>query len=512
MTESKTINRLLDFTLKRNPNKIAIIFINQSYSYRTIDTAADTLAAHFHDADLSGERVAFMLPNGFEILVTYLACFKSGATATPLNRRYAPPEFYRVIKNAQPKWLIIEADKLNLLGDIELDKTAIEKIIVAGKQTTTNYTDFNTLLVTTKTFTTAEHSPSEPAVIFYTSGSTGEPKGVVHTYSSVRAMLESTSDALQGVTGRDIILVCEPQVHVSGFIETFSVLKTGGTVILHDGFDINRYLTSLAQGRPNLIVTHIDILMKLLDSGRCNKDTFSSLRGVYTGGDELPSVLQKRFLDLTGIPIQLGYGMTEAIWLTVCREAVFERRGCIGKPVSGVELRIVDNDGRDVPTGEIGEIWVSGAMVMSHYWNYEKATRESFFDGWFKTGDCATVDETGTYWYAGRIKNIIIRNTSNITPGEVEEALYKHPAVEEAGVIGLPDPREGQVPVAFVVSKAGTKLMEKELKDFAAQQIAAYKIPTRIFFIESMPLTSSGKIDHKKLYDFIPSDMKQHLL
>jgi long-chain acyl-CoA synthetase len=365
------------------------------------------------------------------------------------------------------------------------------------------------LLEGSGSFSTPEHDPSQPAVIFYTSGSTGEPKGVVHTRSSVSGVLESTSEALGGVTDSDIILVCEPQVHVSGFIETFTVLMHGGTVILHDGFEIERYLASLEQERPTLIVTHIDILMRLLDSGRCNTNSFSSLRGVYTGGDELPSTLQKRFLELTGIRIQLGYGMTEAIWLTVCREAVFERRGCIGKPLAGVELRIVDKDGGELPKGKSGEIWVRGSMVMSHYWNNEQATKESFVDVWFRTGDCAIKDEYGTYWYTGRIKNIIIRNTSNIYPGEVEQALYKHPDVEEAGVIGLPDPKEGQVPVAFVVRKRGAKLAEKELKDFASQQIAAYKIPTRIFFIESLPQTASGKIDNKRLYDFLPTDMKQ---
>jgi long-chain acyl-CoA synthetase len=509
MTEVETISQLLNSSLNNDPDKPAIIFNDRPYSYKEIDRASDTLAARLHDSGLSGERVAFMLPNGFEILITYLACFKSGAVATPLNRRYAPPEFHRVLLNAQPKWLIMETDKLNLLDDLELDTTHIEKIFVVGKSDSEGYKDFSTLLGGSDSFSIPEQDSTQPAVIFHTSGSTGEPKGVVHTRSSVRGVLKSTSEALQGVTHRDIILVSEPQVHISGFIETFAVLAHGGTVVLHDGFEIDRYLASLEGAIPTLIATHIDILMKLLDSGRCTRDTFSSLRGVYTGGDELPSIVQKRFLELAGKPIQLGYGMTEAIWLTVCREAVLKRRGCIGKPVADVELRVVDQGGSDVPSGVIGVILVRGPMVFSHYWNYEKATLESFIDGWFRTGDCGMVDESGYYWYAGRIKNIIIRNTSNITPGEVEEALYKHPDVEEAGVIGLPDPHEGQVPIAFVVAKKGAKMTEQELKDFASRQIAPYKIPTRIFFIEGLPEITSGKIDHKKLYDFLPTDMKR---
>jgi len=426
MTYSEGISNLLNSALEHDQNKPAVILNDQSYSYGTLDNDAQALAANFQDSNLSGERVAFMLPNGVDIIITYLACFKSGAIAMPLNRRYAAPEFYRALLNAEPRWLIIEPDRLDLLSNTELAKTNIEKIFVVGNQSATNYMDFNTLLAGAKPFTPTQRSPSEPALIFFTSGSTGQPKGVVHTCKSVRAMLESTADALQSLKDDDVILVCDPQVHISGFIETFSVLMNGGSVVLHDGFEIDRYLVSLEQRRPTLIITHIDILMKLLDSGRCTKDTLSSVRGVYTGGDELPSTLQKRFLELTGKPIQLGYGMTEAIWLTICREAVFDRGKCIGKPVSGVELRIVDRDGKDLPPGESGEILVRGPMVMSHYWNNEQETEDSFIDGWFRTGDCAMRDDRGTYWYTGRIKNIIIRNTSNIYPGEVEEALYKH--------------------------------------------------------------------------------------
>ncbi len=505
MTHFPEISQLLESALKQDPSRVAIILGDKSYSYKDLDTAANIIASHFRRADLAGERVAFMLPNGFEILTSYLACFRSGAISMPLNRRYAQPELHRVLANALPKWLIIESDRLALLNNLDSKETGIEKIFVVGQQSSTNFTDFNTLLEGPEHFTPPDFAPQQPAVIFYTSGSTGEPKGVVHTHRSVKGILESTASALDGVTREDIILVCDPQCHISGFIETLTVLVNGGMAVLHDGFDLDAYLTSLEEKKPTLIVTHIDIFLKLLDSGRCTRNTFSSLRGLYTGGDDLPGSLQKRFFELTGKPIQLGYGMTEAIWLTVCRRAEWKRPGCIGKPVSGVELRIVDSTGSDLPAGEVGEIWVKGDMVMSHYWNNEQATKEAFVDGWFRTGDCASRDESGAYWFSGRIKNIIIRNTSNIMPGEVEEALYKHPDVAEAAVIGVPDPDEGHVPVAFVATKSGATLTEQELKDFALKQIAAYKTPARIYFIERMPLTPSGKIDHKKLYDYLPN-------
>ena len=221
-------------------------------------------------------------------------------------------------------------------------------------------------------------------------------------------------------------------VHISGFMETFTVLRRGGTLIIQDGIDLELYIETLKEHRSTLIITHIDIFMKLLDSGLTTRGDFSSLRGVYTGGDELPSALQKRFVEHTGLPIQLGYGMTEAIWLTICRQPAFDKNSCIGKPIDGVELRIVDKNGENLPDGEVGEIWVKGDMVMGCYWENAEATNEVLSDGWFKTGDCAFKDSSGDYYYAARIKDIIIRSTSNISPGEVEEALYKHPEVKKA--------------------------------------------------------------------------------
>ncbi len=151
-------------------------------------------------------------------------------------------------------------------------------------------------------------------------------------------------------------------------------------------------------------------------------------------------------------------------------------------------------------------MWVKGAMVTPGYWKNEKATEEALEGGWFKTGDLAYRDSEGTIYYSGRSKDLIIRNTSNITPGEVEQALYKNPEVKEAAVIGVEDEKEGHVPVAFVVKKEGSSISEEELKEFTATQIAEYKVPARIYFIDDMPLTSSGKIDHKKLHDLLPKD------
>ncbi len=506
MSDSNRIENIVDFTLERNLDSIAMRFKDEVYTYGDLELLSRHMSTWFTAMGLRGEPVAFMLPNGFEIMITYLACFRSGAVAMPLNRRYAAPELEKTLIDSKAKGLIIELDKLALINEIDLSKTSIETIYLNGVVPREGYSNFYTLLGPTGQYTEREVDARDPAVILYTSGSTGEPKGVVHSYSSVHGILSSTSQALDDINEDDRVLVLDPQVHISGFIETFSALYYGATVIVDEGFKLDRCIPALVNERPTLLTTHIDVYVKILDSGLTNKDTFGSLRGIYTGGDSLPSTFQQSLYDHCGLVLQLGYGMTEAIWLTVNRELDTGGKGSIGHALPGVEIRLVDMEGNDVEEGQVGEIWVKGEMVTPGYWNNEKETQKALEDGWFKTGDLAYRDSGGTIYYSGRIKDIIIRNTSNITPAEVEQALYKNPDVVEAAVIGVEDKAEGQVPVALVVRKEGAAISEDELREFTATQIAEYKVPAKIYFIEEMPLTSSGKIDHKKLYDLLPNN------
>ena len=440
---------------------------------------------------LPGERVAFMLPNCPEGVLVYLACFRSGAVAVPLNTRYAPPELARVLGKCRPRSLVVHVSRLDLVADLPASALASVRVVVVGGTGTSGFEPFSSLAEPTT------HSPALPAVhadqsavIFFTSGSTGEPKGVVHTHGSVRGILDSTSEALGHITADDVLHVSDPLVHISGFMETMTGLLRGAKVVLYDGFDLPSYVAGLRTHRPTLVCTHLDVLAQLARDRDAERDWFSSFRGVYTGGDTVPAAVQRDFSARFGRPIAVGWGMTEAIWLTVAREPRLDRDGCIGDPVGGAEIR------RDEQTGEL---LARGPMVMKGYWEDDELTLAALADGWLHTGDIGSQDTSGTWWYEGRVKDLIVRRTSKITPGEVESAIGLHPAVAAAAVVAAEDAEEGQVPVAFVVAKPGETLTEEMLTGFLRGRLAAYKLPARIHFVDALPLTASGKIAHREL-------------
>jgi long-chain acyl-CoA synthetase len=239
----------------------------------------------------------------------------------------------------------------------------------------------------------------------------------------------------------------------------------------------------------------------------------SSLRTVLAGGDTVPVALQRRFRDLFGVEVREAYGMTEVAPVTLNPSAAI-RTGSIGPAVSGVAIRLVNLDGSEVTVGETGEILIRSAGNCVGYWNDPAATASMFDGGWLRSGDLASRDNDGYYWFKGRLKQIIIRGGSNISPQEVEEALYRHPAVLDAGVVGEPHPVYGEVPAGFVTLRAGHSVTEDQLRTHARGLLADYKVPDRVLFLAELPKGLTGKIDRRKLREILiaqPDPLEQHV-
>jgi len=505
MEKLLSLSRLLDEACRRRPDSLAVAAHDTRLTYAALRDLAARLAATFADAGLAGERVATLLPNGPQLLGCYLGCFGAGAIAVPFEYVDAPPEIRYGLADSGARWLVVQDDKLADLAAVDLTQTSVERVFVAGRMPEKGsaapriHCEPFAALAASAPRDLPEVDPSALAFILYTSGSTALPKGVTHSHASAAGIVASVLDALPRIDARARIVVHDSVSHMGGWIETFPVLARGGTVVLARGFEAARFYDDLRAWRPTVLGAHVDHLWQIVRHPGAVRGDFASLDTVFTGGDELPLPLQRAFLDLTGLPIQVGWGMTEAIWLTIAREPELRRRGSLGRPVANVELRVVGPDGDDVAEGTSGELWVRGPMVTPGYWRRPEADRAVLADGWLRTGDLALRDADGSYWFTGRSKQVIERSSENITPGEIEQALYRHPAVAEAAAFGVADPDEGQVPVAYVTFAPGASASEDELKTFLATQVAAFKIPVRILVTELLPLTHSGKIDHKAL-------------
>lgn len=444
------------------------------------------------------QRIGLMLPNSLALVGLYLATFHTGKSIIPFNRRYAVPEFIGVLEKAKIDWLILEASKLPLLEIIDLAHYGIKRVFIYGDHDT-EYDSFSSLL--------AEAAPVYPltfhdaaTLLLFTSGSTGHPKGVVHHKQSIEGIVRSSREALD-IQTQDITLIAEPLCHISGFLETFATLYHHGTAIILSTFDEADYVEHIKRYQPTVICTHIDLIRRLLDSGFCHKDTFTSLKTIAVGGDVISPKTQQQFIALTGKPIQLGYGMTEAIWLTLCKDG--NKQNCIGKPVYDTKIKIINDAGEACQVGVAGEVLVQGTMLMSAYFEDPQATKDAFIDAWFKTGDYAYQDQDGYFWFTGRKKHIIIRNTSNIIPAEIENLLFQFSGIKNAIVIGVADDVEGEVPAAYMVCEDENNFNLDALKTFMEENIAAYKLPKYYYLLEAFPLTKTGKIDRQALRQLI---------
>jgi fatty-acyl-CoA synthase len=494
MDLSDLIERNAAFT----PDKPALVFEGESLGYAAfhalIEQAARALKSEFGVG--RGDRVGIISLNRPDYLVLLYACARLGAMLVPLNWRLAVAEQLFILSDASVKLLVLERAFAGVLPALEKSLPGTD--IVGLDFVPPQGSAFDALL--TRARGDGRHPDSDlncPLLIVYTSGTTGRPKGAVLRQEALlwNAVM---SQHMHSLTSSDHILTVLPFFHVGGLnIQTTPALHFGATVTIHPRFTPDATLSAIARDRPTLTVLVPAIIQAVTDHPDWAATDLSSLKAVSTGSTIVPPHLIERFV-VRGVPVLQVYGSTET-----CPIAVYTRLGgdltrvgSTGLPGLCCEAAVIDDSGSELPPNTPGEIVVRGPSVFFEYWGNEDATREALRDGWFRTGDIGLRDADGYFWVHDRMKNLIISGGENIYPAEVERVLLEHPDVVECGVIGRPDPRWDEVPVAYVIRRKGCSVEAEDLKAHVQTQLARFKVPRDIVFVDDLPRTALGKVQH----------------
>ncbi len=494
MDLSDLISRNADFT----PDKAAIRFGAQTLTYAQFHAriVATSRALKSEFGVGRGDRVAILAANHPDYLVTLYACARLGAMLVTLNWRLALPEQLFILSDSGAKVLIVDREFSAVVPQLA---QALPDIKVIGLDyTPEDAPSFEAMLAAGAGDGRNPHTDtSSPLLLVYTSGTTGRPKGAVLRQEALvwNALM---SQHAHDMRADDHILTSLPMFHVGGLnIQTTPALQLGATVTAHSRFAPDATLQAIASDRPTLMLTVPAVMQALSQHPLWETTDLSSLRAVAAGSSLIPVPLIKAFM-ARNIPVIQIYGSTEtgptAVYTRVGGD--LSRLTSTGLPGLYCEARIVDNDGREVPHGTTGEVVVRGPNVLYEYWGNAEATAEALRDGWYHTGDIGTRDEDGYFYIHDRKKNMIISGGENIYPAEVERVLHDHPCVAECAVIGRPDPKWQEVPVAYIVCRQEMTIAPEEIKAFVGQHLARFKIPREIVFVDSLPRTALGKVQH----------------
>jgi fatty-acyl-CoA synthase len=511
MDLSDLIERNAAFT----PDKPAIVFEGATLTYADFAVRIEqTARALKSDFGLSrGDRVAILSLNRPDYLVLLYACARLGAMLVPLNWRLAVAEQLFILSDATIKILVLEQAFAEILP--ELKKSLPDTRIIGLDFIPPGGITFDALLTKATGDRRNPHIDLTcPLLIVYTSGTTGRPKGAVLRQE---ALLWNgvMSQHMHGLTSDDHVLTVLPFFHVGGLnIQTTPALHHGATVTIHARFTPEATLAAIARDRPTLTVLVPATIQAVTEHPDWATTDLSSLKAVSTGSTIVPPHLIERFV-ARGVPVLQVYGSTET-----CPVAVYtrlggdlSRAGSTGLPGLCCEAVVIDDAGVELPPYTPGEIAVRGPNVFFEYWGSAEATREALHDGWYRTGDIGLRDADGYFWVHERKKNLIISGGENIYPAEVERVLLEHPDVRECGVIGRPDPKWDEVPVAYVIRRAGCGVGAEELKAHVLTQLARFKVPREFVFVDDLPRTALGKVQHfvlRQIDELAPAQGEAH--
>jgi long-chain acyl-CoA synthetase len=490
----------------RYPDRVALRCDDLRFTFSEFDHAAARIATVLERAGIEpGDRVGVMLPNIPAFALVFYGIMYRGAVAVPMNpllkgrevafylsnsgakALFAAPAFAEAAEAGASEvdarcWLVDDAGLADLIADVPAQESPVQR------------------------------DDDDLAVILHTSGTTGKPKGAMLTHGnmgrncdvSVRTLIETSAD--------DVLMGCLPLFHVFGLTCGLNgAVLAGAMLTLIPRFDPRKALEVIERDGVTVfegVPTMYSALLSVAEEA--NPGATESLRICISGGAALPVQVLNDFEKAFGCTVLEGYGLSESSPAAAFNHPHKERKpGSIGTPIEGVEMRVVDVDGDEVPQGEAGEIQIRGHNVMKGYWNLPDATESAITpDGWLNTGDVGKVDEDGYFYIVDRTKDMIIRGGYNVYPREIEEVLYEHPAVAEAAVVGMPHDSLGEEVGAAVALKKDAEATEDELRDYVKERVAAYKYPRRVWLVDELPKGPTGKVQKRDIS--VPATRKEH--
>jgi long-chain acyl-CoA synthetase len=472
------------------PDRTAVRLDDRALRYRDLDDLSGRVAAWLLRRGITaGDRVGLMAPNTPEFLTLYYGILRAGAVVVPMNPQFKSREVDYYLSDSAASlalaWHGVADQAAKGAAGAGTDLVVIEPSDLAG-----------TLADVGPEPAIADRAPSDTAVILYTSGTTGQPKGAELTHANLLANVEVTRTTLLSLGPQDVLLGALPLFHSFGqTVAMGCAVASGACLTLLPRFDPVRALEIVKRDQVSVLMGVPTMYAAILHSGGSSAGDAASLRLCVSGGAAMPGELMRAFEMAFDCMILEGYGLSETSPVASFNHPDRERKpGTIGQAIAGVEMRVQNDDGDPLPADEIGEIAIRGDNVMKGYWRRPEETAEAMAGGWFRTGDLGRMDPEGYFSIVDRKKDMIIRGGLNVYPREVEEVLYEHPAVLEAAVIGVPDQMLGEEIAAAVVLKPGATADPGELREHVKSQLAAYKYPRHVWIMEELPHGGSGKV------------------
>ncbi len=483
-------------------DKTALISHGRGTTYGELRRQVAALRAEFASLGLQpGECVALMCGNTPYFVVSYLAAVGAGAVVAPLNPTSPAPEIEKEMLVVQPAVAVIEPLALATWAQVTGDtRRGVRAVMATEGHGIEGAHTLDEVFAGDQSADAVDVEPSAPAAYMFTSGTAGSPKAAVLTHGNLLSNIEQTT-VVEHMTPGDVTFGVLPMYHIFGLnVMLCNTLAAGATIVLVQRFDPVSTIETIKERGITVMLGAPSIWMALNQMLDVPADAFAGVRLALSGAAKLPEQVIHSLSSRFGLQVLEGYGLTEASPVVTTSIDMPFTPGSIGRPIAGVEVRIVDENGDDAYVGDSGEIWVRGPNVFAGYLNDPEATARVLSpDGWLRTGDIAVADEHGHIFMVDRAKDIVIVSGFNVYPAEVEEVLTAHPDIADAAVVGTAHPHTGEAVRAYVVLRPGTHLDEDAVVDHCRRHLARYKCPSKVLFVPQVPRNMTGKLQRYSL-------------